>query len=53
MSADLVLWEQFISRMHAEMCFVEGNFYIKDLHSEYGTYVKLNNAFETCYPIEF
>jgi hypothetical protein len=39
--------------MHAQVSCRNGNYYLKDHHSEFGTFVKLSKAISISHSIEF
>lgn len=45
-SNDLVIPEAEVSRNHAEITYKDGNFYLKDLASTTGTFIKIIDSIE-------
>jgi pSer/pThr/pTyr-binding forkhead associated (FHA) protein len=51
--ADLPLWDSFVSKRHAQILFKNGDYFLRDLQSEFGTFVQLSKSMEVDYPIDF
>jgi hypothetical protein len=51
-ASDLQLWECSVSKVHAQILRKSGEYFVKDLQSEFGTFVQLRKAMEVVGPIE-
>lgn len=43
---EVVIYDESVSRHHAEITYIEGEFYLKDIGSTTGTYIKITQKIE-------